>query len=205
MIYAAMVFCCVLCTNSMYAVGALLAASRYEITVSLARGYAFAVLCAGTIVECGAVLMQADAAARIMMLIAFGGVVVAAACDAACGYVFDAVTVPCVAALAVLAAVSHTFGAFAAGVAVAGGALGVLYFITRGKGLGLGDVKLACCIGGASGAFTGMEALGVAFILGGAYGAYLLAAKHAGRKDEIRFAPYLAAGMAVAVLWGVRR
>lgn len=205
MIYAAMVLCCALCVNSVYAAAALFAASRYGIPVSLARGYGFVVLCAGTIVEIAAVLLQANLAAQITMLTAFGGVVVAAACDAACGYVFDAVTLPCVASLAVLAAVSHTFDAFAAGVAAAGGTLLFLHFVTRGKGLGLGDVKLACCIGGASGALVGVEALGVAFMLGGAYGAYLLAAKRARCKDEVRFAPYLAAGMAVAVLYGAPR
>lgn len=78
-----------------------------------------------------------------------------------------------------------------------------LYALTHGRGLGLGDAKLACCIGAATGAANGLESLGTAFVLGGTYAAYLLASKRARRKDELRFAPYLAAGLAAVALHGV--
>lgn len=78
-----------------------------------------------------------------------------------------------------------------------------LYALTHGRGLGLGDAKLACCIGAATGAANGLESLGTAFVLGGTYAAYLLASKRACRKDELRFAPYLAAGLAAVALHGV--
>ncbi|HET9097477.1 MAG TPA: prepilin peptidase, partial [Candidatus Baltobacteraceae bacterium] len=137
-----------------------------------------------------------------MLLVAFGAVITGAACDAACGYVFDSITLPCLALLLLISIVSQTLAAFSIGVLACGGALMILYTVTRGRGLGLGDVKLACCIGAAAGAVGGVEALGIAFVFGGAYGAFLLGTGRAQRGAELRFAPYLAAGTALIALHG---
>ncbi|HLI97606.1 MAG TPA: prepilin peptidase [Candidatus Baltobacteraceae bacterium] len=193
--------CIVLCVNCAYILAAYAAAARYGIPLSF-RGGGAAVLALGTAVEMAA-MQHTDARTFGMMLIAFGAVVVSAACDAACGYVFDALTMPCAAIMFGIAGVFGTLNPFLLGVAACGGSLAFLHLITRGRGLGLGDVKLACCIGGAAGALGGIEALGIAFVLGGAYASILLVLKRAQRGQELRFAPYMAAGMAVVALHGV--
>lgn len=199
----ALAACLALLVNCAYAVAALGAAERYGIAVRLLSGTGLATLTAGTAVECLALFVSHDRTIQISILLVFGAVIIGAACDAVCGYVFDAVTVPCMAAMLLVSAANHTFGDVARGALVAGGCLYVLHALTHGRGLGLGDVKLACCIGAYAGTTNGIEALGIAFVLGGAYAAFLLVTERARFGAEIRFAPYLAAGMAVVTFHGV--
>ena len=84
------------------------------------------------------------------------------------------------------------------GALTVGGSLFALYLVTGGAGIGLGDVKLGVAIGAGCGPLVGTFALGTAFVAGGAYGAWLLAARRAGRGTQIPFGPFLAAGMLVA-------
>jgi prepilin signal peptidase PulO-like enzyme (type II secretory pathway) len=200
-IHAALVACLIICINCAYAVAALAAANRYGVGLSFRDNGGFAIAAAGTAVEL-AILIHGNVLAAPMLVIAFGAAVIAAACDAVCGYVFDAVTLPCLAALAATAALLHTFQSFALGALACGGFLALLYAMTYGRGIGLGDVKLACCIGGAAGAVKGLSALGVAFVLGAVYAVYLLVMKRGHFGREVRFAPYLAAGMAAMALHG---
>lgn len=202
MIGFALTICIAVAVNCVYAVSGLCAAAHYGIRLSLARGAGLGVLLAGTAVECAALASAHGIAAQLPLFVAFGAVVTGAACDAACGYVFDSITLPCLLIMCASSVVFQAFAPFALGVLAAGGSLGVLYLATWGRGLGLGDVKLACCIGGAAGALGGLEAVGAAFVLGGAYAAFLLVTKRASPGAQMRFAPYLAAGMALVVLYG---
>jgi leader peptidase (prepilin peptidase)/N-methyltransferase len=71
-------------------------------------------------------------------------------------------------------------------------------------GMGGGDVKLMAAAGlylGWAGALLSVISGSVA---GAAVAVYLLASKKAGRKSEIPFGPFLAAGIAVSVLFGDR-
>jgi len=70
----------------------------------------------------------------------------------------------------------------------------LLYLASRGRGIGLGDVKLALCIGAGLGIRGGLLSFAVAFIVGGAAATILLIFGKARRGDEIRFAPFIAAG-----------
>jgi len=189
--------------NAACVAAGLAAAKSCNVDVCLQRTAAPALLLVGTALECFAVGRQDGLATQALLIAAFGAVVSAAALDAACGYVFDAVTFPCLLVMAAIAAATHTLLPFALGAGACAGCLAALYVLTRGRGLGLGDVKLACCIGGAIGVRYSVEALGVAFVLGGAYAAYLLVTKRASRGDEMRFAPYMAAGMLAVILHGV--
>lgn len=73
------------------------------------------------------------------------------------------------------------------------------------RGMGLGDVKLAAFLGLGLG-FLGWDhlvlGLFAAFLLGGVVALALLAVGRRGRRDEIPFGPWLAAGSLVAVLAG---
>lgn len=129
---------------------------------------------------------------------ALGSAGLCAITDLASGYVFDVVTLPTLAALLFAAAVNAHFAAAAAGALAAGGALAALYVVTAGRGLGFGDVKLACCIGAAFGAADALRCLEIAFVLGGIYAAALLCLRRAKRGDEVPFAPFLFAAMLIA-------
>lgn len=202
MICFAIIVCVVVCLNAGFAAVGLAAAARYGICTTFARGAGLLVLTGGTATEFAALALHSYHTATGLFMLGFSAVTVGAACDAASGYVFDVITLPCLGLMFAYAAITHSVAPVVAGATIAGGSLAVLYALTRGRGLGLGDVKLACCIGGAAGVIGGMESLGIAFVLGGAYAGYLLLTKRGQRGDELRFAPYMATGMALAVLFG---
>jgi prepilin signal peptidase PulO-like enzyme (type II secretory pathway) len=139
---------------------------------------------------------QIETFSVLVSVASVAAVTVCAATDSFSGYVFDAVTLPAGVAILTFAWFQHHLPAAAAGALTAGTAMGLLYVVTLGRGIGLGDVKLACCIGSALGAYDSLLSLGVAFVSGGVYAAYLLLTRRRSRGDEMRFAPYLAAGMA---------
>jgi leader peptidase (prepilin peptidase)/N-methyltransferase len=81
---------------------------------------------------------------------------------------------------------------------------GIFVIATVSRGMGLGDVKLAAVIGPVLGSlglrFVGVAA-GVTILLGG-LGGFVALAMGRGRKSEIPYGPYLAAGAVIAALWG---
>ena len=79
-----------------------------------------------------------------------------------------------------------------------------MYAVTRGKGMGFGDVKFAGVMGLVLGLKDGMLALYLAFVLGGLFGIGLLLGRRAGLKSTLAFGPFLVAGMLVMLLWGGR-
>lgn len=89
---------------------------------------------------------------------------------------------------------------------IAGGALGftMLLIITLIKpaAMGMGDVKLAALIGFVLGFPSVLLALFLSFILGGLISGALLIARVIGRKDRVAFAPYLATGALLTMLYG---
>jgi len=87
----------------------------------------------------------------------------------------------------------------------AGGAafLGILYLLTKGKGMGLGDVKLAIFMGLFLGWPKIVVAFYVAFIAGAVVGIILMAmGKIKKGKTMIPFGPFLILGVMVAWWWG---
>lgn len=77
-----------------------------------------------------------------------------------------------------------------------------LYFITKGKGMGFGDVKLAFIIGLMMGIRSGFIVLYIGFILGAVMGIILMILKKRGLKSHIAFGPFLVLGMMIMLLWG---
>jgi prepilin signal peptidase PulO-like enzyme (type II secretory pathway) len=127
------------------------------------------------------------------------GSLIAATVDARTGYIPNGVTRTTSIVAFVLATAAGNASHACAGALVVGGALGFLYFVTHGRGLGLGDVKLGTAIGLGLGPLPGIMALGGAFVAGGAYASWLLATGRARRRDSVRFGPFLAAGALVGV------
>ena len=88
---------------------------------------------------------------------------------------------------------------FVAGL-VGGGIFLLIVFISRG-GMGGGDVKLAAVMGLFLGWHGLLVALFMSFVGGGIVACYYLISRKKGRKDEIPFGPFLAAGAIIALFW----
>ena len=131
-------------------------------------------------------------------LAALCGSSAAALADLRTGYIPDAVTRTTALVALAFAAAAGAAPAACGGAWAVGGTLLGLHLMTRGRGIGLGDVKLGSAIGAGLGAPAGLVALGAAFVAGATYAAWLLIVRRARRGDEIRFGPFLAAGTLLA-------
>lgn len=76
----------------------------------------------------------------------------------------------------------------------------ILYLITKGKGMGMGDVKLAIFMGLFLGFPKIITAFYIAFIVGAIVGIVLILLKKKDRKSEIAFGPFLILGTLIAKL-----
>ena len=85
---------------------------------------------------------------------------------------------------------------------VSGGFLLILHLITKGKGMGMGDVKLAFFMGLFLGYPKIIVAMYTAFIVGALVGVILLMTKKVKRKTPIPFGPFLILGTLVAWFFG---
>jgi leader peptidase (prepilin peptidase)/N-methyltransferase len=127
----------------------------------------------------------------------------AAVVDARTGLIPDRISGCGAVATFAAAALSGTLASAVAGAAAVAGSLLLLFGMTRGRGLGFGDVKLGVTIGAGCGAAAGMMALGTAFVAGASFAVVMVAARRARRRDTIPFAPFLAAGTIAGALPGI--
>jgi prepilin signal peptidase PulO-like enzyme (type II secretory pathway) len=87
------------------------------------------------------------------------------------------------------------------GGALAGGIMLLPIIITRGKGLGMGDLKLAAFIGLALGLSLTLSALLLMALAGGVAAAALLITGLRHRGDPIPYAPFISIGALAVMLW----
>lgn len=82
---------------------------------------------------------------------------------------------------------------------------GLIWFVTRGRGMGFGDVKLAPVLGATLGwigwgpAIVGLFA---AWVIGGIFAVYLMVSGRAKRGQEVAFGPFMLIGAVVGLLVG---
>lgn len=138
-----------------------------------------------------------------MIAIALACALICAVTDLRTGLIYDAVTAPAASAIAVTAAFTHAIPAAFESAALCGGALLVLHLCTHGRGIGLGDVKLAGVIGAGVANAAALEAIAFAFVAGALWALPMLAARRVRRRDRVPFAPFLALG-ALAFACGIR-
>jgi prepilin signal peptidase PulO-like enzyme (type II secretory pathway) len=147
----------------------------------------------------GAAAIAAVAGAHAAAVAACAGVAVAGWIDARTGSIFDPLTGSMMAASLAMCFIEGVACDGVLGAAAVGTALFLLHAVTKGRGLGFGDVKLGTALGMALGVSGGLTAIGLAFIFGGAYGTWLLISKRATAQSTIRFAPFIAAGTVAAI------
>lgn len=147
-----------------------------------------------------AAALAAATGANVAEIVACAAATVAGITDCRTGAIFDPLNAALFGAAVAVRAVTGSALVAVAGATVCGGALLLLHAATRGRGLGMGDVKFGFAVGAALGPAPGLTALGAAFVAGGAYGVWLLAAKRAQAGSAIRFGPFLALGTYVSLL-----
>ena len=80
--------------------------------------------------------------------------------------------------------------------------LGLLWLITRGRGMGFGDVIFAFVMGVLLGWPRGLVGIMLAFVLGALVGLMLVLMKFKKLKERIAFGPFLVLGTGIALIWG---
>jgi leader peptidase (prepilin peptidase)/N-methyltransferase len=89
---------------------------------------------------------------------------------------------------------------------VIGGAVGfaffLIVFLINPRGMGMGDIKLACLIGLVTGFPLVIGALLIGIVIGGVVAVVLLSLKIKGRKDVIPYGTFLGIGPIIMLLWG---
>ncbi len=131
--------------------------------------------------------------------IALACLVVCAHSDLATGLVFDVVTVSAAGAIFAWSLIQQRQEGALIGACVCIAPLLGLYSLTRGRGIGLGDVKLCGIIGAGLGGVWALGAIGAAFVAGALCCLPLLVARRMSRTDRVPFAPFLAIGTFVLI------
>jgi len=78
----------------------------------------------------------------------------------------------------------------------------LIYFISKEKAMGLGDVYLSAIIGFLLGWQAGFLALYIGFVTGATFGLLLIILKNKKLKSKIAFGPFLVIGTIVMLFWG---
>jgi leader peptidase (prepilin peptidase) / N-methyltransferase len=165
------------------------AMARRELPLGTAPSLPFVLAAsAGAAVSCG------EPSRALPALAAVCGSLVAAIADARTGAIPDPITLATASSALGLATAAGDVSRAVTGALASGGVLLTLHLMTRGRGLGLGDVKLGAAIGAGLGPQLGIAAVGTAFVAGAAYAVGLLLTARAKRGDAIRFGPFLALG-----------
>jgi leader peptidase (prepilin peptidase) / N-methyltransferase len=119
---------------------------------------------------------------------------VAALTDLRCGYVFDRVLLAAGAALIALEAAQGRLEAALIGSVAGASAMAIPWALSRARGMGLGDLKLAGVLGCALGPYGALLALWFAFVIGALVAVASILSRRHTRERALPFAPFLALG-----------
>jgi prepilin signal peptidase PulO-like enzyme (type II secretory pathway) len=143
---------------------------------------------------CTAALAAATSYATLSIDATLVVLAVAAVVDAQSGFIFDPLVIAGIIGILVVSVLEGTGGSSFYGGTVAGAAVFCMWALTLGRGIGLGDVKLAAVVGAGFGPIAGIYAIGLSFIVGAAIAIAQIIAGKARFGTSIRFGPYLLAG-----------
>ena len=80
----------------------------------------------------------------------------------------------------------------------------LIYFLSKERAMGLGDVYLSAIMGFLLGWQAGFIALYIAFVTGAIFGLFIIIFKNKKLKSKIAFGPFLVIGTVVMLFWGER-
>lgn len=123
--------------------------------------------------------------------------------DLKTGYIFDKITYPAIIIAGIYILLSQSYLAFACGLGFAG-LFYLLIVITRGKGMGFGDVKYVFFLGLALGFPNSIVTVMLAFLIGAIFSLFLIVfgKKHFGQ--TVPFGPFLSLGTLITLFWGTQ-
>lgn len=121
--------------------------------------------------------------------------------DLKTGYIFDKITYLASIIAGLYALVTQSYLAFACGLGLAG-LFYLLIVITKGKGMGFGDVKYVLFLGLALGFPNSLIAVMLSFFIGAIFALFLIifGKKHFGQ--TLPFGPFLSLGALIVIFWG---
>jgi prepilin signal peptidase PulO-like enzyme (type II secretory pathway) len=132
-------------------------------------------------------------------------VVVGAFADARTGYLFDTITIPAALVTGTVAVATGSAAEAMSGVLLLVGIFGAVTVFSRGRAIGLGDVKAMYAIGAGFGPAKAILILFAASVSGLVATALAKCLAHrAPASREIRFGPHLAIGSSLALIAGDR-
>ncbi|MDQ6767201.1 MAG: prepilin peptidase [Candidatus Eremiobacteraeota bacterium] len=108
--------------------------------------------------------------------------------------ILDALTLPVAIAGLMIALASGRAIAALEGAALGALLFGSIYLVTKGAGLGLGDVKLAACLGIFLGFGNSIAAFATAFVIGAIVAIPVLAMRKRRGRDVLPFGPFIVLG-----------
>jgi leader peptidase (prepilin peptidase)/N-methyltransferase len=129
------------------------------------------------------------------------GLAVCAWTDLRTGLIFDRVLMWCGSIVLLVSVADGSFVASACGALASGSAIALLWALTRGRGIGLGDAKMAALLGAALGATSGLISVGTAFVSGAGFVVLLALARRLPKNRSVALGPFLALGGALAFVW----
>lgn len=135
-----------------------------------------------------------------MYAVLVAALVVVTCTDLQTGYVFDDVLAGAAAIIIASSLVHSTLGESLEGALAGAAPFGVIYGLTRGHGVGLGDLKLAALIGLSLGCFSTLVSIGYAFIAGALWALGALLFRTRRMATPLAFAPFLSLGVAIVSL-----
>ena len=144
----------------------------------------------------------------VFLALIFAGLIVIAAYDLKKMLIPDEILWPLVIlALLYFIGVAVVEGNFAIlssafwGALVFGGIILILHFVSGGKWMGFGDIKLAGLLGFILGMPAVLVGFFITFLVGGFIGLVLMATGKKSLKDKVPFAPFMIFGFLIAIFW----
>lgn len=163
--------------------------------------YPFVELISGLIFVCVPLIVGLAVAASIVWVLVFEALLLMSLIDIELGIIPDEINV-FLGVLGILLAINSMSEARLIGALAAGLFFGALILITKGKGMGMGDLKLAIPLGLLFGWPTISLVFMFAFLTGAVVGLVSIAFKKNTMKGTLPFGPFLAIGSAIIFLWG---
>jgi leader peptidase (prepilin peptidase)/N-methyltransferase len=142
----------------------------------------------------------------LSLLIFVSLVIICAGTDLNTGLILNSVTFPGIAlgiALSFLVPSMTPLGSLL-GVLVSGGVVWLMFVVTRGRGMGGGDVKFMAMVGAFLGWERGLLTLFLGALVGSVVGIARIALGKQERRDPIPFGPFLSLGAIISMFFGVR-